>query len=371
MLIPVFGIALCLALWGQWFPPQGPTPPGEPFLRRLGSTLQRGLETWVLAEMVGAVAPRGDALNEELLSHPGIRAVVHLAENPGLYWLGGTDEGVPFSPIVWETSPAWLTPVASAPAVCEWNGSVDFLEMEFTVTPSRPPRGGVFLSLLLCGMFFIIWLLYAGRKVWFAFTRRLLEDFIEVLQWILTFVEGPPRISRVQPVHVDAVGNEALLEESYSEVDRLIERIHQIDDEIDAWTWAIEQHRLQSGSSVSAVSQSDGACVQQVAGSLPDDLPQEVPPELDCNRAEMETPTEDVRMEPVSEPTGMSPDVDVSEPLSPAPAEGETAKDAEAEGRPPSPVTKKKKNRPSMAARRRKFRQAQREGEQGPEKTLP
>lgn len=329
MLIPIFGIALCVALWGQWFPLEGATDPEQPILRRLGSTLRHTLQAWVLVEMVSAEAPRDDALNEESFSHPGMRADVDLTEDPGLNWFYGIDDGVPFSPIVWETSPVSPTPVRSAPAVCEWNGSVDFLETgSADSSSSRTPRGGVLVSCLICGMFFITWLVFTGRMVLFAYTRQFFEYLEALLQRMLNFFGRPPQIARVQFAHAQPTDDEVLFGPYKSQTEILIESLRRNDAELEAWSKELEESCLDSVLSVSVVSQSEGTCIQQVAGSLPDELPLEDTTELNCNATEMDAPTEDVRMETVSEASGIPPT--------------------------------KKKNRPSAKTRRRKYRQAQR-----------
>lgn len=336
-----------MALWSQWFPPQGPADPHEPFVRRLGSALRSGLEAWALFDMVGAVAPRYDTLSKEPYSPPGYRAVVDIIENPGQNWMDGTDEEVPLLPKVWETSLQLRNPITTAVALygSEDDGLADFICIN--------PVENTFTFTWLVGALFELLVRELSEVNWWAWIPSLLtllarkwqiwQSLENLVSRLLARFKRIPRIARVQRVNVVADGAPppSSFSEGDAEVVALIANMREHADNMEQWLK--ERQKCRELVSAAAVHDDfDDACFQQAILESLVDEPKEVSSSHPRNAATTDALTEDVRAEPVLRPTGDLADAESLEP----------------------PTTKtKKKNRPSQAARHRAGRRAEKERE--------
>lgn len=378
LLFPFAGISLCLVLWSQWFPPQGPAGPHEPFVRRLGSSLRHGLEAWVLFDMVGTAVPRFDVLNEESDSSPGYRAVVNITENHGQIWENGTDEEVPLLPKVWETSLQLLTPMTSAIAVYEVEDRLtDLVLLSPVEIPSPPTRIlGAFVDFLVRELSEVYWWAWIpGLLTLLAYLRRLCLSPEGFVSRMLVRLKGSPQIARVQRVNVVADGATPPSSLSYNETEvvALIANMRGHADAMEQWLMELRERReLESAAALS--DDFDDICLQQAILEQIKDEPMEVPSLHPCNAAQTETLTEDVHTEPVLRPTDTSAEAETLElPCPPAPAvtgqETPSVTDAEpvAPPTPPATTSPKRRIRRSQAARRRAVKRAEKQANESRE----
>lgn len=368
MLIPLVGVLLSVALWSQWLSFPDPTVPQQSFIRRLGSTLHLTLDAWVVIDTADAVASRYEHLLKEAYSHTGNRAVVNISGDPGYTWFFGADEELLGLPRVWEPLPQSPTPPMSVP-VKYWlkEGLADWITIDPADVPlSNSERVKAFIVSVVCTLFSVPWwAYYQVLRFLFAYTRRLIIRLEAQAEWILKYLEGQPQIARVQFV---AEGDSP---SSFDEeLDLLIAGPRVTEEDILFWAKE-EDSRPESVSPVSVLSQSGGIWIHQFTESPKEKLPLGIRTESDRKTTETANSTDGARLKPVLRLTWISPDMEDSDLDSPAPADGEPEKSTETDGRPSTPpvTINKKKNRPSLAARRRKAKQA-REGEKELEKTL-
>jgi hypothetical protein len=226
-------------------------------------------------------------------------------------------------------------------------------------------RWKLFTDYLVCTLFSVPWLAWL-HVLWFLFAyKRRLIDLAAPAKWILKSFAGQPQIA------LSFAGEQEDTASSFGEeVYLLFAGPMETDDDILAWVKGRDS-RPESVSHVSVLSQFGGIWVHRIIEVLEEELPLEVPTDSDCKISETVNAAEDVCKKPVLLLTWISPEVNDSDLVSPAPAVGELGESTETDGRPPSPPVKTRKgrkNRPSAKTRRRHAERARAEKEL--EKTL-
>ncbi|KAJ5774326.1 hypothetical protein N7457_009222 [Penicillium paradoxum] len=334
MLIPFLGIFVGMTLWSQWFSIPGFTVPEQSFMRRLSGTFQLTMESWTFCDLVDFAVSQGSPF--------GDRAIVIPADSHGH---ANLTEGPPFE------SP-FMVPIPVSPWSSDRVTSSDPDEFVPVFTLGSGPGQFSDGTLLLFGL----WCFFLGFWASIVYPRRYVAAGIEaMIGWILNFLDDQPQIARV---HAVAEENPFSF---YEEMDALIAGQTKRDDEGLDWNFATDI-RPNDVSHVSMPPRFEGTWFPQTADDLMGG--QAMDSELACNRTEPANTTDDACANLVSRPPWNSSDIyasDHDDPL--APVEILNGNGAETAGCDSTPANKRKKNRPSQAARLRQGKRARRESE--------